>query len=77
MKVQIESTPTHSIHNAEPLIVLNGIIRSALMSKSLTELKTAIQYIDTYGFMVGFGANHCWVKQDNNGNRILLITENQ
>lgn len=83
MKVQIETTPRHSIHNAEPLIVLNGIVRTAIKSKSLKDLQSDLKNIDTYGFKFGFGSSHCWVKQINltgdksESDRILLITENQ
>ncbi len=75
MKVEIENTPMYTLGNPEPLIVLNGIIRLALKSKTLKELETELKTNDTYGYIFGFGGNHCWVKQPNISERILFITE--
>ena len=76
MKVQIESTPVCQPFNKEPLVVLNGIIKSALKASSLDELKTSLElHVDTYGFEFGSGSSHVWVKQKDNPERILLITE--
>ena len=75
MKIAIESAAKIKIGKPEPLIILNGIIKTALKSKSLKDLSKDLKLIDTFGFKYGFGASHCWVKQIDNEKRILLITE--
>ena len=75
MKIQIESTPEIKVNKPEPLIILNGIIKTVLKSESLKELSKDLRSIDTFGYIWGFGSSHCWVKQNENDNRILLITE--
>jgi hypothetical protein len=76
MKVQIESTPICQPFNQEPLVMLNGIVKAVLKATSLDEVKTILKlHVDTYGFEYGSGSSHVWVKQKNNPERILLITE--
>lgn len=74
MRIEIESIVMVD-KTCEPLIILNDIIKVALKCKSLNDLSNRLKNIDTFGFIYGFGSSHCWVKQINNNNRILLITE--
>jgi hypothetical protein len=79
MKVQIENT---IIQTSERLFEFNSIVRDALNSKSIEDLKSALDYQTFYKFKYGFGSTHCWVKQiDVDGQlleqRVLLITENK
>ena len=75
MITQIESTPIIKIVNLEPLIILNGIIKTAINCETLKELKEALKTINTFGYKYGFGSSHCWVKQIDKDERILFITE--
>lgn len=75
MKVLIENSPKYKLGNYEPLVVLMGIVKVANKSKDLKSLKENLKVIDTFGFHFGFGSSHCWVKQKENDNRILLILE--
>jgi hypothetical protein len=77
MKVQIESSLTnpYTTDYKHDLITLDGIVRCATLSTSLAKLKDNLDAVHTSGFIYGFGSNHCWVKQNGNENRILLIIE--
>lgn len=72
MKVIVESVPKN--HNCA-ITVLYDILEGVLKCKSLKELELTFPKIETYGFEYGFGSSHCWVKQKDNDNRILFITE--
>ena len=75
MKVQIENT---IIHNSIRVWELNQIISKALESSNLIELETKIGNKKFEYFKVGFGSNHCWVKQYHGEllpERVLFITE--
>jgi hypothetical protein len=76
MRVQIESSLSnpYTKEYGFDLITLDGIIRTALLVTTFSELKEAFASMHTSGFEYGFGSNHCWVKQVKSNDRILLIT---
>lgn len=68
MKVQIEIIPVRWDG-------LNEVLKEALESNSLSELRERLNKLDVKGSLkFGFGSSHCWVS-DLENNRILLITE--
>ena len=78
MRVVIENPLIYT--GQEPVIQFNYLIKMLNRFQSLSELKNWEQAQNINLFRIGFGSNHCWVKQyDSNGtlceNRILLITE--
>lgn len=77
MKVQIEKSLSNAYTDGykHDLITLDGIVRCAISSTNLDKLKDDLSDLHTSGFTYGFGSNHCWVKQNGNENRVLLITE--
>jgi|688.fasta_scaffold1516894_1 hypothetical protein len=79
MKVQIESQLIET--GPEAIIQFNYIVKMLNKMQTLRELKHWEQLPNINLFRIGFGSNHCWVKQyDSAGtlsdNRLLLVTEN-
>jgi hypothetical protein len=79
MKIQIETPLIET--GPEAIIQFNYIIKMLNKMHTLSELKNWEQLPNINLFRIGFGANHCWVKQyDSTGTlsdkRLLLVTEN-
>lgn len=68
MKIQIENIPDRWDD-------LNEVLKEALESNSLSELRERLNKLDVKGSLkFGFGSSHCWVSRKSDNKRILLIT---
>ena len=80
MNIQIEHYLIET--SQETIIQFNYLLKKVQMMQTLQELKNWEQLEHINLFKIGFGGQHCWVKQYNsNGTlsneRLLSITENK
>lgn len=78
MKIEIEYYLIET--SQETVIQFNYLLKRIQMMQTLQELKNWEQLEHINLFKIGFGSQHCWVKQyDSNGTlsneRLLLIYE--